>query len=343
MPKSVVFVTRKIPEPGFQLLREEGLEVKVNPYDRPLTKDEIIAGTAGADAIISLLTDKINAEIIEASSRLKIIANYAVGFNNIDLDAATARGIMVTNTPGILTETTADFAWALLMAVARRVVDGDAFVRGGNFKGWEPELLLGGDVYGKTLGIIGLGRIGRAVARRARGFNMKVIYYKSSGPDKSTERQLCLPETDENAEKKFAVEYRPLDELLREADFVSLHVPLNESTFHLIGEKELKMMKTSAYLINTARGTVIDEKALVKALQKGEIAGAGLDVFENEPTVAPELIKMPNVVLAPHIGSASRETRVGMAVMAAENVLAALRGEIVPNLVNKEVLKKTKS
>jgi glyoxylate reductase len=232
---------------------------------------------------------------------------------------------MVTNTPGVLTDTTADLAWALLLATARRVVEGDKFLRQGKFKGWKPMLLLGTDVYHATLGIIGFGNIGRAVARRAMGFDMKIIYYSAHKAPVELERKL-------NAE------YRPLDDLLKEADFVSIHVPLTKETRHLIGERELKMMKKEAYLINTARGPIVDEKALAKALKEGWIRGAGLDVFEREPEVEPELLELDNAVLLPHLGSASYATRAKMATMVAENALKALKGEVPPNLVNPEVM-----
>ncbi|HHF55758.1 MAG TPA: D-glycerate dehydrogenase [Thermoplasmatales archaeon] len=315
-----IFITRRLPEEGLKMLDEH--EVEIFEGDAPPSKQEIIEGTRGKDALICLLTDKIDSEVMNASSNLKIIANYAAGYDNIDIDEATKRGIFVTNTPGVLTETVADLAWALILAAARRIVEGDKFMREGKFKGWAPMLLLGSDVYGKTLGIVGAGRIGQAVAKRAKGFNMRILYY-------SRKRK-------ENFEKECNAEYVDLETLLREADFVSLHTPLTPETYHMIGEKELKMMKSSAYLINTGRGKCVDEKALVKALKEGWIRGAALDVFENEPEIEPELKELENVVLTPHIGSASYETRSRMAVMVAENVLAALKGEIPPNCINPE-------
>jgi len=315
-----IFITMRLPEEGLKMLDEH--EVEIFEGDAPPSKQEIIEGTRGKDALICLLTDKIDSEVMNASSNLKIIANYAAGYDNIDIDEATKRGIFVTNTPGVLTETVADLAWALILAAARRIVEGDKFMRGGKFKGWAPMLLLGSDVYGKTLGIVGAGRIGQAVAKRAKGFNMRILYY-------SRKRK-------ENFEKECNAEYVDLETLLREADFVSLHTPLTPETYHMIGEKELKMMKSSAYLINTGRGKCVDEKALVKALKEGWIRGAALDVFENEPEIEPELKELENVVLTPHIGSASYETRSRMAVMVAENVLAALKGEIPPNCINPE-------
>ncbi len=323
MSKPKVFVTQNIPQAGLDLLMKE-CEVFVNTEDRVLSKGEIIERLKGMDGMVCLLTDAIDGEIMDAEPNLKVISNYAVGFNNIDVEAATERGIPVTNTPGVLTETTADFAWALLMAIARRVVEADKFTREGKFKGWRPQLLLGSDVYGKTIGIVGMGRIGQAMARRARGFDMNILYYDEYRPDPEVEKELGLT-------------YVPFDELLQKADYVSIHVPLMESTHHLIGERELKLMKKTAYLINSARGPIVDEKALVKALQEKEIAGAGLDVFEDEPELAPGLAELDNVVLAPHIASATIETRSKMATMAAEGCLSVLKGERPVNLVNEEV------
>lgn len=320
-----VYVTRQIPEPGLELITKD-CEMEINTEDRVLTREEIIRNVKGKDGLLCLLTDDIDEQIMDAEPNLKIISNYAVGYNNIDVEAATKRGIIVTNTPGVLTDTTADLAWALLMSVARRIVEGDKFTRSRKFKGWGPMLLLGTDVYGKTLGIIGLGRIGRAMAKRARGFDMEVIYYDLYRADESTERKLN-------------VRYVPFEELLKQADFVSIHVPLSKETHHLFGKKEFEMMKKSAYLINSARGPIVDEKALVEALVNKEIAGAGLDVYENEPMVEEKLLELDNVVLIPHLGSATLETRTKMALMAAENLLAGLKGEKPPNIVNPEVLK----
>lgn len=319
-------MTSRIPDEGMRLL-EEHCDVKVFDYEGVFPRDMLLREVKGVDAIVCLLADKIDGEVMDAAGpKLKVVANYAVGFDNIDVDAATKRGVMVTNTPGVLTDTTADLAWALILATARRVVEGDKFLRQGKFKGWKPMLLLGTDVHHATLGIIGFGNIGRAVARRAIGFDMKVIYYSAHRAPRELERQL-------NAE------YRLLDDLLKEADFISIHVPLTRETRHLIGERELKMMKHEAYLINTARGPIVDEKALAKALKEGWIRGAGLDVFEREPEVEPDLLELDNVILLPHLGSASYATRAKMATMAAENVLKALKGEVPPNLVNREVAK----
>ncbi|MEJ5229956.1 MAG: glyoxylate reductase [Pseudothermotoga sp.] len=326
MKRPRVFVTRQIPEDGLKLLREH-CEIEVSDYDGVIPRDLLLKKVKGVDGILSLLTDLIDKEVMDsAGPQLKVVSNYAVGYNNIDVEEATRRGIMVTNTPGVLTETTADLAWALMMAIARRIVEGDKFVRAGKFRGWEPMLLLGTDLYGATLGIVGFGRIGQAMARRAIGFNMKVLYYDGN-------------RVSEELEKELKATFVNLETLLRESDFITLHVPLTKETHHLIGEKELRMMKKESYLINTARGPVIDEKALAKALKENWIRGAALDVFENEPQVEPELLELDNVVLAPHLGSASYATRTRMSVMAAENLIKALSGETPPNLVNPEVLK----
>ncbi|MEM1514095.1 MAG: glyoxylate reductase [Candidatus Thermoplasmatota archaeon] len=318
-----IFITRYLPEEGIKLLKKHELEIYEG--DAPPSKEEIIKGVKGKDALICLLTDKIDAEVMENGKNLKVIANYAVGVDNIDIAEATKRGIFVTNTPGVLTETVADLAFALMMAIARRIVEGDAFMRQKKFKGWAPMLLLGRDIYGKTLGVVGLGRIGKAFAKRAIGFSMNILYYSRH--------------RDEEFEKETNARFVSLQELLKESDFISLHLPLTKETYHIIGEKELKMMKKTAYLINTSRGKCIDEKALIKALKEGWIAGAALDVYENEPEVSDELLSLNNVVLAPHIGSASYETRSRMAIMVAENVLAALNGKIPPQCLNPEAIK----
>jgi glyoxylate reductase len=324
MAKPKVYVSRLIPENGMKLLYEK-FDVVVNPEDRVATREELLENVKGKDALLCLLTDRIDAEVFAANPNLKVVANYAVGYNNIDIKAANEYGIPVSNTPGVLTETTADFAWTLLMATARRVVEGDKFTRAGKFKGWGPLLLVGQDVHHKTIGIIGFGRIGQAVAQRARGFDMNVLYYDVNQ----------MPEV----AKKYDAEYRSIDDLLRESDFVSLHVDLNETTHHLISDREFGLMKPNAYLINSARGPVIDEAALVRALQAGRIAGAGLDVFEDEPQLAAGLAQCENAVIAPHIASATRETRGAMARIAAENIIAALEGKRPPTIVNPEVWK----
>lgn len=318
-----VFISRPLPQEALDLARERAA-VRVNPEDRRLSKAELAAHLRAADGLVSLLTDTIDAELLALAPRLRVVANVAVGHNNIDVAAATARKVVVTNTPGVLTETTADFTWALLLATARRVVEGDTYTRAGKFTEWGLMLLLGGDVYGKTLGILGLGRIGKAVARRAQGFSMRILYHDAI-------RDLA-------AERELGVLYQDKDTILREADFVTLHVPLLPETRHYIGEAELRRMKPTAYLINASRGPVVHEAVLVRALKEGWLAGAGLDVYEEEPKVHPGLLECPNAVLAPHIASASRETRTKMAVMAVENCLAVLDGKRPPNPVNPEVL-----
>ena len=294
---ALVRVRTGVPEIAARVLRGAALEVETGPLD-----------AAGADALLCLLTDRIDARFLERAPQLRIVANMAVGTDNIDLAAAARLGIPVSNTPDVLTDATADLAFALLLAAARRLAWADRYVRGGGFVGWNPELGIGLDVTGRTLGIVGAGRIGRAVAERARGFRMEVLLHsRSAGP--------------------------ALGELLERSDFVSLHVPLGAETRHLIGARELARMKPSAVLVNTARGPIVDEAALVHALRTGEIAAAGLDVFEHEPALAPGLRDLPNVVLAPHIGSATIATRARMAEVAAGNIVAALRGEPIPNRV----------
>ncbi|MBS4023143.1 MAG: D-glycerate dehydrogenase [Dethiobacter sp.] len=325
MKRPRVYVTRKLPQEALSMIDSE-CEMKINPNDRVLQRPELEDNIKGIEGLLCLITDEIDAGLLDLNPSLRMIANYGVGFNNIDVEACTQRKIPVSNTPGVLTESTADLTWALLMACARRVVEGDRLLRDGKFEGWGPMFLLGTDVYGKTLGIIGLGRIGRAVIRRAVGFNMKVIYHSRS-------------RLSQEEELKLGVEYKDFDSILQEADYVSLHVPLTSSTKHLISVRELKMMKKTAFLINTTRGPVVDEKALVEALKTREIAGAGLDVFEDEPRLADGLSQLDNVVITPHTASATTETRTKMAVMAATNLLAGLKGETIPNLVNPLSLK----
>jgi glyoxylate reductase len=276
-------------------------------------------------AIVGMVNVPITEEIMEAAPRLRVVANYAVGFNNVELAAATRRGVLVTNTPGVLTEATADLTFALLLAVARRVVESDKFLREGKFKGWKADLLLGSDVYGAVLGVIGFGRIGQAVARRALGFNMSVLY---------SDARRATPE----AEAEFRALFVPLEELLRKADFVTIHADLNEQTRHLIGERELKLMGPNHYLINAARGPIVDEKALVRALKEGWIKGAGIDVYEKEPKTEPGLTDCWNAVLLPHLGSATVSARAAMAETAAKNLIAAVDGQRPPNLVNPDAL-----
>ncbi|MGE5561109.1 MAG: 2-hydroxyacid dehydrogenase [Chloroflexota bacterium] len=316
------FLTRQLPDAAMDIARRAG-DITWSSDDRPLPQDELIAGARDAEGLLTLLTETVDAAVLDACPRLRVVANCAVGYNNIDVAACTERGVLVTNTPGVLTETTADFAWALLLATARRVVEADAYLRAGKFKSWGLMLLTGSDVYGKTLGIVGFGRIGQAVARRAAGFGMEILYNGRSDSPEAAQLGAVRVE---------------LAELLRRSDYVTLHVPYSAETHHLIGRAEFAQMKPGAYIINTARGAVIDEAALVDALASGHLAGAGLDVYEREPAVTPALLTMPNVVLAPHIASASVATRTRMAVMAATNLVAALSGQRPPNLINPEAL-----
>lgn len=318
-PERILVTKRVFPE-AVELLRRE-FQVDYNDTDRVLAPEELAGRARGCAAIVSQLTDRLSAEVIARLEGVRVIANVAVGYDNIDVAAATARGIAVTNTPGVLTETTADFAFALLMSAARRVAEAHAFLHSGQWKTWIIDLLAGQDVYGATLGIFGLGRIGAAVARRGRGFGMRILYCDEQAAPPELERELGARRVRK-------------EELLRESDFVSLHVPLTPATRHLIGAAELEQMKPTAILVNTARGPVVDEAALAEALERRTIWAAGLDVFEQEPHVHPKLLELPNVVLAPHIASASYATRRRMSVMAAENAAAALAGRRPPNLVN---------
>ena len=325
MPKPKVYLTRLIPAAGIEAIRE-GAELDVNESDEQLSEYELQNQAAVHDGLVTLLTDRIDRDVMGAGAQLKVVANVAVGYDNIDVSAATELGVIVTNTPGVLTETTVDFAWALLMATARRVVEGDSFLRAGKFNGWGIQMLMGGDIYGQTLGIVGMGRIGRGMARRASGFDMRILYYDEFRLAEDQERDLGL-------------EYVDLNRLLSESDFVSLHTPLTPETRHLISSERLGLMKPTAYLINTSRGACVNEEHLARALRDGQIAGAALDVFENEPLVHPDLLNLSNVILTPHIASASVTTRTRMATMAAENCLAVLGGSEPPNIVNPEVLK----
>lgn len=312
-----IFVTRQLPRGGLDSLGSEH-QVQVNPWDRPLSRQELLAAAKEYDAIICLLNDVIDGEIIGAA-KSKIFANYAVGYDNIDIEAAAAAGIWVTNTPGVLTEATADIAWALLLAAGRHIVAADGYTRAGHFHGWHPTAFLGGDFYGATLGIIGAGRIGQAVARRARGFGMKILYYSRA------EKQRL--EEDTGATRA------DLPELLAASDFVSIHLPLTPATNGLLGPAQLALMKPTAVLVNTARGPIVDEDYLAQMLAEGRLAGAGLDVYAEEPKISSSLLDLKNVVLLPHIGSASWQTRLKMAEMAAGNVAAVLRGERPANPV----------
>jgi lactate dehydrogenase-like 2-hydroxyacid dehydrogenase len=319
-----VLVTRKVFDETLQVLSKH-FEVESNQRDIPFTPVQLARKLQGKAGAITLLTDIIDERLLAQSPDLKIVCNLAVGFNNIDVKACTRRAVMVTNTPGVLDDTTADFTWCLLLAAARRIVEADNFLRAGKWKGWVFTHFMGQDVHGKTLGILGLGRIGKGVARRAKGFNMRVIYHDPTRVDEATERELGVMYVDKRT-------------LLRESDFVSLHVPLVPETTHYISHSEFALMKKSAILINASRGPVVDEKALVKALKEGKIAGAGLDVYEKEPKFERALTRMKNVVLAPHIASSSIETRQKMATIAVQNCIAGLSGQRPPNLLNPEVL-----
>jgi len=324
MAKAKIFSTHPLFEEARKTL-ETGCEVEYWSQPERPSREEIMRRAKDKEGLVTLLTDRIDEDFLRAASKLRIVANVAVGYDNIDVSACTKRGVVATNTPGVLDETTADFAWTLLMAVARRLVEGDTYARSGSWKGWNLDQMCGADVWGKTLGIIGFGRIGRALARRAAGFKMRILY---------TATKQAPPEI----EKEFGVEFCDLNTLLAEADFVSLHVPLNSETHGMLNAPKFFRMKPTAFVINTARGPVIDEAALVHALEAGKIAGAALDVFEQEPFIHPGL-KRSNVVMAPHMGSASVETRSKMAAMAAHNVAALFRGQRPPNMLNPEVLK----
>lgn len=324
MPKPRVLITKRIYPEAVEFLRGR-CEVDYEGTDDGLTPEALVARARGCQGIVSQLTDKLPAGVLEQLEGVRVIANVAVGYDNIDVPAATGRGILVTNTPDVLTETTADFAFALLMAAARRVVEAHAFVHSGQWNRWLIDLLVGQDIHHRTLGIFGMGRIGQAVARRGRGFAMSILYADA----------VALPG---EAERELGARRVTKEELLRESDFVSLHVPLTAETRHFIGAAELALMKPTAILVNTARGPVVDEAALVECLRVGGIAAAGLDVFEEEPKVHPGLLELTNVTLAPHIASASVATRRRMSEMAVENALAALEGRRPPNLLNPEAL-----
>ncbi|MGY5878633.1 MAG: D-glycerate dehydrogenase [Candidatus Thorarchaeota archaeon] len=325
--KQHVFATRKIPDEGLRMITER-FDTTVWPSDEPPSVQEIVQSAEDCEGLVTLLSDPIGRDVISKLPKLKVIAQYAVGYDNIDIALATERKIAVTNTPGVLTETTADLAWALIMAAARKLIEADSYVRNGQWNvAWGPELLLGSDIYGATLGIIGLGRIGSAVARRALGFNMKILYHTRSENEYTKE-----------IDSKAHGTRTDLNTLLQESDIISLHIPSSSETYHLLGEKEFNLMKPGVVLVNTSRGSVIDEDALFKALESGHLGAAGLDVFKQEPLQKNSpLMKLPNVILAPHIGSASIKTRATMATMCAENLIAALSGEQPPNLVNIEV------
>ena len=326
MTRPKVFATHQLFDEARQIL-DVACDVEYWANDDRPPRDEVLRRVRDKEGLVCLLTEKVNDEFLRLAPKLRIAANVAVGYDNIDVDACTKRGVVATNTPGVLDETTADFAWTLLMAVARRLPEGEQLARSGNWKGWNLDQLCGADVWGKTLGLVGFGRIGRAVARRALGFQMKVIYADAVRAPEDVEKSL-------NAER------REMNALLAESDFISLHVPLMPETRGLFDAPKFYRMKPTAFLINTSRGPVVEEAALVAALEARKIAGAALDVFENEPFIHPGL-KRANVVLAPHLASASLETRTKMAVMAANNVVALFRGQIPPNMLNPAVLKKS--
>jgi len=319
-----VLVTRKIFDESLAMVAKH-CDVESNQRDIPFTPKQLLQKLQGKAGVICLLTDSISDEVLAKHPQLKIVSNVAVGYNNIDVKAATRRRVMVTNTPGVLDDTTADFTWCLILATARGLIGADRTFRSGKWKGWGVMQFLGRDAHHKTLGICGLGRIGKGVARRARGFDMRVLYTDVQRVPEALERELGVTFVDKKT-------------LLQESDIVTLHVPLFAETTHYIGAPELRFMKKTAILINASRGPVVDEKALVKALKEGWIAGAGLDVYEKEPTPAPGLTRLPNTVLAPHVASASIETRRKMSDMAAANCVAGLTGQRPPNLVNPEVL-----
>jgi len=316
-----IVVTRAVPEPALELLRAHG-DVWVSPHDRPLEERELLEAVAGADAVVAMLHDRVDAAFLGAAGDgLRVVANVAVGYDNVDVGAAAGRGVVVTNTPGVLTDATADLAMALLLAVTRRIGEGERLLRAGTPWGWAIDFMLGSGLQGKTLGIVGLGAIGQATARRARAFGMEIAYAGRHRVDAEVEAQLG------------GARRLELDELVATADVVSLHCPLTPETRHLIDADALRAMRAGAYLVNTARGPVVDEAALVDALRAGTIAGAALDVFEREPEVHPGLLELENVVIAPHLGSATVETRTAMAMLAARNAVAVLAGEPPPTPV----------
>ena len=326
MSRPRVYVTRRLPQPALDIIRPIADFTLWDREDVPPAREVLLREVTQVDGLLSLLTDRIDGEVMDAAPRLRVVSNFAVGFDNIDIPAATKRRIVVTNTPEVLTETVADFAFCLMLAAARRLVEGDRYARDGKWKTWEPLLLAGQDMYRATLGLIGLGRIGSAVARRAKGFEMRVMYYD--------------PFRREDLEQSLQIEYRPFTDVLRQADFISVHVPLSEQTRHLIGRDQFSMMKPTAVFVNTSRGPVVDQQALAEALAARRIFAAGIDVFEREPVPTDDpLLAQGNAIVAPHIASASIPTRIRMATLAAENLVAVLQGKRPPNAVNPEVLK----
>ena len=324
MPKAKVLATRPL-FPAARTILDATCEVEYFPPGQTPGREELLRRVKDKEGLVCLLTDEVNEELLRNAPKLRVVSNVAVGFDNIDVPACSKRGVVATNTPGVLDETTADFAWALMMAVARRVAEGEALARSGKWTGWDLDQLVGADVWGKTLGIVGFGRIGRAMARRATGFGMKVIYSDAARVAGEIEKEL-------------KAEFRDFNSLLAEADFVTVHVPLTSETRGMFSGPKFFRMKPTAFLINTSRGAVVDENGLVAALEAGKIAGAGLDVYENEPFILPGLKRL-NVVLAPHIASATVETRTKMACIAAENMTALFRGQRPANMLNPEVLK----
>lgn len=319
-----VLVTGNLPDDIIAPLKERH-NVMIHSQDRPMERPAILSAVKEKQGLLCMITDAVDRELLDRAPQLKMVANFGVGFNNIDVAAASERGIWVSNTPGVLTDATADLTMALILALGRRLVEGDRHTREGRFQFWAPFHFLGHDISGKTLGIVGLGRIGEAVARRAASFNMTVIYHNRHPLDAEQETRL-------------GVRYSELDALLQQADFITLHVPFTRAAHHLVGARELGLMKPSAYLINTARGPVVDEQALLQALQNKQLAGAGLDVYEKEPELTAGLELLPSVVLLPHVGSATVETRRRMAAMAVENLMAGLEGRLPPNCLNPEAV-----
>jgi glyoxylate reductase len=314
-----VFITRRIPKEGLDLLRQSGAEIHLHDEETPFARKELLAQVRSCNGVIIGGGERVDTEFLDAAPKLKVVSCLAVGYDNVDLTEATRRRVTVTNTPNVLNEAVADLTWALILGVARRVVEGDRLARSGQWRGLSPTLLLGVDVAGKILGIVGAGRIGAAVAKRGSGFSMRLLYFTRN----------VKPEME-----ALGARHAAFEEILRESDFLCVHVPLTPDTRHLFGETEFRKMKPSAFFINMARGAVVDEAALVRALREGRIAGAGLDVYEHEPQISPELVAMPNTLLLPHLGSATVETRRRMSIMAVENLLAVLDGRPCPNIVN---------
>ncbi len=322
--KKRILVTGHLPQDIMTGLATK-YEADINIEDKPFARQKLLDGIKDKEGLLSMITDTVDEEVLDGADHLKMIAQFGVGYNNIDVTAATRRGIPVSNTPGVLTDATAELAFALILGISRRLVEGDRMTREGRFRYWAPMLFLGREVTGKTLGVIGMGKIGKAVAQRAKCFRMPILYHNRSRMSRSEEKELMA-------------KYVDMKTLLSQSDFISLHVPLSDQTRHLVGSKELSLMKPTAYLINTSRGPVVDEKALLQALKKKKIGGAGLDVYENEPALTPGLAELDNVILLPHVGSGTLETRFRMAKMAVENLIAGLSGKVPPNLVNPDIL-----